>query len=73
MENINSTDLRIYFINLEEFGEFEIQSNDIFYALDVLKNQLKVPLGDLGAFKILNVWIQKEDKSRLEITSLLNP
>jgi hypothetical protein len=62
--------LNKYLVKVQGFGDVEIESNDIFFALESLIVQLKKVS---VKYKILNVWIIKENNEWLEITCLLNP
>lgn len=63
-------DLQKYVIEIKDFGKFEVESNNIFFALDEIKekqtNALVKDLIILSAFVIIN------NDFLIDITSSLN-
>ena len=56
-----------YIIEIECFGSFDVESNDIFYALDTLKNELSPDIH----FKILSAYVIKGEDFLIDITDYL--
>ncbi|MBB6131493.1 hypothetical protein [Mucilaginibacter lappiensis] len=61
-------ELEKYVITIEYFGKFERSSENIFFALDTLKNELSPDI----RFNILSAFVIKEDGFLIDITSFLN-
>lgn len=62
-------DLQKYIIEVEQFGKFEIESNNVFFALDDIRKQTNARAKELiiiSAFVILN------NDFAIEITNSLN-
>lgn len=61
--------MRNYNVTIKDFGEFELETYNIFYALKGLRCYLGLPINDFEVIKVEEI---KEDNSRLDITILIN-
>ena len=65
--NYDVMELERYVINIEYFGTFDMESDNIFYAIESLKNELSPDI----QFNILSAFVIKKDDFLIEITEYL--
>jgi hypothetical protein len=57
-----------YEVNIEHFGIYQREGDNVFEALDLLKQELN----PATPFRILSAFIIKSSESKVEITDILN-
>jgi hypothetical protein len=65
-------DLQKYIIEIEKFGKFEIESTNVMYALELIREMTKLNIKEFAKLIIISAFVIIRDDFSMDITHILN-